>query len=249
MRYLGRVVASIEARMASSRLPGKMLCDIVGKSTLERVVSRLRAVPELSAIVVATTASSEDDDIASEAERLGVDCFRGSSADVLGRVVDAHQRMASDVVVQICGDCPLLDPQVVSQCIRMFEANDVEFVSNALTQSYPQGTEVSVMKLSTLKQLSEQTSDSAHREHVTLGLIEQLPDAAKLCLVAPPFLTCPELRLQLDYEEDLNLIRCLYNELENSDGEVFCLPDILSVLRLKPEIGELNRYCKEAAVR
>ncbi|WP_418502582.1 cytidylyltransferase domain-containing protein [Flagellimonas sp.] len=248
-RSQGKIVASIEARMGSSRLPDKMLLDICGKTTLERVVERLKAVNEISEIVVATTLSDRDDSIERVARELGIACFRGSEQDVLGRVVAAHEGMGTDIIVQVCGDCPLLDPEVVAQSIRRYLANKADFVSNALVQTYPQGTEVSVVSMEKLKSLSLNTVDLAHREHVTLGLIELLPYDSIMSVTAEPALTAPGLRLQLDYAEDLSLIRALFSELEASKGPLFGVKEILNLIRLRPDIAELNSRCKEAPVR
>src|SRR5579859_1898597 len=112
-----RIVATIEARMRSTRLPGKVLRPAAGKPLLELLIERLRRVSRIDQIVVATTDNPADDMIARLAQRLGVGCFRGSEEDVLDRVLRAAQSVAADLIVEITADCPLIDPEVVGHVV------------------------------------------------------------------------------------------------------------------------------------
>lgn len=244
-----RVVASIEARMGSSRLPGKVLADIGGHTALDRLVARLRACTLLDDIVVATSVGSADDVIADWARRAGVMLHRGSEEDVLRRVSDAHTMMRSDIVVEITGDCPLLDPAIVDFAIKTFFDNDCDVVTTAHRPSFPQGTDVQVFRADAMKNVADTISDPAVREHVSLHFYEAPEQYRVIYLSAPARYQAPDLRLQLDYPEDLELIRCIYAELEPRFGPLFDTLDILALLKDRPDLQIINAHCQEKAAR
>lgn len=244
-----RVVASIEARMGSSRLPGKVLVDINGKPSLSRLVARLRACRKVDDIVVATSTDSRDDAIAAWAKTEGVAVFRGSEDDVLQRVVDAQVSMSSDVVVEVTGDCPLLCADVIDMGVATFLANDADVVTNARVPSYPMGADVQVFRTEALAWVAANIQDPAVREHVSLYFYEQPQKYRVIHLVAPPQWEAPRVRLQLDYEEDLRFIREVYARLEPAHGGVFGLDRIMDLLRVHPELTAINIDCEEKAAR
>ncbi len=125
-------------------------------------------MPSLDAIVIATTINSTDDAIEDFAHEVGVGCYRGSEDDVMARVVGAAESAQADLVVEITGDCPIIDPQIVEQTIRMFQANNADYVSNSLLRSYPDGMDTQVLLLQTLQNAAKKTADRLDREHVTL---------------------------------------------------------------------------------
>lgn len=244
-----RVIASIEARMGSSRLPGKMIADIAGRPALAWVIERLLQARSLDGIVLATSKAPADEVLVDLARAEGIAVFRGSENDVLGRVTEAHRFMGSEIVVQVCGDCPLLDPDIVDQAVETFLANDCDLASVGAKQSFPQGTEVSVFSFVALAELAATTDDPAHREHVTLGFHEWADRYRTLHLMAPNVLQAPELRLQLDYPEDLVLICRIYTELVPQLGARFRTADILELIKKHPEFTRINDECRERAVR
>jgi len=139
-----RIVATIEARMTSSRLPGKVLRTVLSRPLLSFMIERLRRVWQLDQIVVATTMNESDDPIADLASGLGVGCFRGSEDDVLARVLGAARKFGADLIVETTGDCPLIDPAVVDQVIATYRANKVDYCANVLQPTYPRGMDVQV---------------------------------------------------------------------------------------------------------
>ena len=140
-----RVVASIEARMGSSRLPGKVLKDINGQPALWRLVDRLRRCMHVDDVIVATSTAKGDDFLAQWCEQQSIACFRGSENDVLHRVVEAHRFMKSDLVVEITGDCPMTDPDIVDLGIETFLTHKVAVVSNCGNNlTWPMGQYVQV---------------------------------------------------------------------------------------------------------
>jgi spore coat polysaccharide biosynthesis protein SpsF len=244
-----RIVASIEARMSSSRLPGKILADIAGRPSLDLQVSRLRQCRLLDDIVVATTISPADDVVETWAGKFGVSCFRGSEEDVLKRVVDAQKSMQSDIVVEVCGDTPLIDPDIVDLAIETFLNNTCQVVSNTNKLSFPQGLDAQVFPLDLLDWVAKNISDPAVREHVSLYFYEN-PDTYKIFhLMAPRHWKAPEIRLQMDYPEDHQLICEIFERLEPLYGDRFGVQEILDLLKANPELSAINNHLEEAPVR
>ena len=244
-----RVVASIEARMSASRLPGKVLMDVAGAPALERLVRRLTRAVSLDAIVLATTTNPADDPLAQWAEARKLPCYRGSEEDVLERVVEAHRMMGTEVIVEICGDTPLLDPRVVDAAVNRFLRGDVDVVSNTANLTWPQGIDAQVFRFEDLEKIARTQSDPAVREHVSLYFYEN-PDKYRIHhLAAPPEETAPDIRLQLDYAEDLELIRAVYSRLEPRLGDGFGVPDILGLLAAEPDLAAINAHCEEKSAR
>lgn len=244
-----RVVASIEARMSASRLPGKVLMDIAGAPALERLVRRLIRAETIDAVVLATTVNPADDALADWADARRLPCHRGSEDDVLDRVVEAHRMMGSDVIVEVCGDTPLLDPRVIDTAVSRFLEGDVDVVSNTARLTWPQGIDAQVFRFDDLEKVARTQSDPAVREHVSLYFYEH-PEIYRIHhLAAPAEEASPEVRLQLDYREDLDLIRTIYGRLEPKFGDGFGVRDILDLLAAEPALADINRHCEEKPVR
>lgn len=236
---MSRIIATIEARMTSSRLPGKVLLPAAGQPMLWHLVQRLRSVASLADIVIATTVNATDDPIVDFAKRNGVSVHRGSEADVLARVVGAGQAAQADVLVEITGDCPVIDPDLVEQTIRTFLAHDSDYVSNSIVRSYPDGMDTQVMKFGALQRSAELTSDPLDREHVS-RFIYQHPEMFSLVhVVAPPSLTWPELGLTLDEPNDYDLLKALIEGFP--DNQLFGCGEAIRFLRENPHLLEINR--------
>ena len=235
--------------MGSSRLPGKVLLDVAGRPALSRLLARLRQCREVHDIVVATSVEQADDAIAAWADKEGVACRRGSESDVLRRVVEAHRSMGSDLVVEVTGDCPLLDPQVIDLGVRTFLENDCDVVSNTWKLSFPMGVDVQVFPLGLLEEVERTVTDMAVREHVSLHFYEHPERYRVIHLMAPRRWRGPELRFQLDYPEDLLFIREVYRRLEPTHGAAFGVEEVMALLRATPELMEVNRDCQEKSPR
>lgn len=235
-----KVVATIEARMTSSRLPGKVLLPAFGRPMLQHLVERLRAVPSLDEIVLATTTNATDDVLEKFAETQGISVFRGSEDDVMTRVIGAAESADADVVVEITGDCPIIDPDIVEQTICMFLHHDADYVSNADIRSYPDGMDTQVFWLKTLKRSAAMTDDLLDHEHVTLHIRNHPEIFRKLHLVAPPSLWWPELGLTLDEEADYRLL-CKIIETLAPNNPYFGCNEVLALLRKHPEWVEINQ--------
>jgi spore coat polysaccharide biosynthesis protein SpsF len=235
-----KIVATIEARMTSSRLPGKVLMPALGKPMLGRLIERLRSVPLLSEIVLATTTNPTDDVLEKFAHDEGIAVFRGSENDVMTRVIGAAESVGADVVVEITGDCPIIDPDIVSQTIQMFLSNPkADYVSNAHLRSYPDGMDVQVFSLNTLKNSATLTSDPLDHEHVTLHIRNHPELFPAVHLVAPPSLFWPELGLTLDEQADYVLLEKIINKLE-PQNPLFGCREVIQLLINNPQWVAIN---------
>src|SRR5262249_10453488 len=158
-----RTVCTIEARMTSSRLPGKVLLEAAGKPLLAHMVERLRRARTLDAIVIATTEEAASDPIVALAEQLGVGCFRGGEEDVLARVLGAAQAYDAELIVETTGDCPLIDPEVVDLVVERFNEGGVDYCSNTLERTYPRGLDTQAFPTAVLAEVAELTQEPPDR--------------------------------------------------------------------------------------
>ncbi len=235
-----KIIATIEARMTSSRLPGKVLLQAAEKPMLEHLVNRLRAVPSLDGIVLATTINKTDNELEEFSKKIGIGCYRGSENDVMTRVIGAAESAGADIVVEITGDCPIIDPQLVEQTIRVFNANQADYVSNGHIRSYPDGMDTQVFRLKTLKRSATMTDDILDHEHVTLHIRNHPELFSKLNLVAPPETHWPELGLTLDEPNDYELLKKIIEHFE-STNPLFSCRDVIQLLKQKPEWVAINQ--------
>jgi len=242
-----KFIASIEARMGSTRLPGKVLEDIGGAPALSLLLNRLKRAERLDGIVLATTTNPADDVLEDWAKNEGIDYYRGSEDDVLARVVEAQAMMKSDIVVEVCGDTPLLDPAVIDMAIEAFAANTCHVVTTARKRSFPDGIDVEVFRLSDLQEVAKTVFHQAAREHVSVHFYDNPQDYRIYDLTAPPAWQRPDVRLVLDEPEDLELIREIYARLEPSFGDSFGTGDILELLGREPGLLEINKQITEKA--
>tara|TARA_E500000331_G_C17085669_1_gene638847 strand:- start:69 stop:812 length:744 start_codon:yes stop_codon:yes gene_type:complete len=238
-----RIVATIEARMTSSRLPGKVLMEVCGKPMLQHMIERLQRVPSLDGIVVATTGNDTDVPIVELAQRMGVGFFQGSEYDVLFRVLDAARAHDIDVIVEMTGDCPLIDPALVEDCIRGYQGSEVDYVSNVLERTYPRGMDTQVFATEILADVANRTDDPEDHEHVSIFIYSHPEIYSLKNMPGPPELTNPGLGLTLDTPEDLELIRRIF-EILYPDNPNFSLANILAVLKDNPALTELNAHVR-----
>lgn len=243
-----RIVATVQARMRSERLPNKVLLPILDRPNLVLMVERLQRVPSVDAIVIATTDHESCDPIEALANDLGVGCFRGSEDDVLDRVLRASREADADLIVETTGDCPLIDPPTVEKVIQAFRGADVDYCSNILRRTYPRGLDTQVFPLSVLEEVARRTDDPADHEHVSLYIYEK-PGRFRLLNVESGYgPEVADLRLTVDTPDDLTLVRTIYEELYPKKPD-FVLADILALFERRPELADINRDIKQKSVR
>ncbi|XDD52836.1 spore coat biosynthesis protein F [Leptospira sp. WS4.C2] len=239
-----KYVATIEARMTSSRLPGKVLLPVLDRPILGYLIDRLKKVRSIDEIVLATTVNVADDPVALFAKSEGISVFRGSEDDVLLRVVGAAESVKADVIIEITGDCPIIDPEIVDQCIQIYKHNTAAYVGNAHIRSYPDGMDVQVFSLEDLKKSGEMTTDKLDREHVSLFMRNHPEIFPHLHLVAPSSIFWPELGLTLDEKQDFELLKAIIEHFHSLKNPFFSCLDSVTYLRNHPELLELNSEVK-----
>lgn len=243
-----RIVATIQARMRSERLPGKVLLPILGRPNLALMVERLRRVRSVDDVVIATTAHSSCDPIEDLARALRVVCFRGSEEDVLDRVLRAGEVAEADLIVETTGDCPLIDPPTVALVIDRFLEGGVDYCSNILVRTYPRGMDTQVFPLTVLREVARLTDDPVDREHVSY-YIYQHPERFRLRNVESGLpSSAADLRLTVDTADDFRLVKTIFEELYPAKP-AFTLSDILALFERRPELADINRHVQQKSVR
>lgn len=243
-----RAFAIIEARMKSSRLPGKNLLPILGRPMLELLVERLRRCTSLAGIVVATTTDASDDAIEAVANGLGVACYRGSMDDVLDRVLRAARSVDADVIVEVTGDCPLSDPAMIDAMVATYLERGVDYVGNFRPNGYPLGFAVQVFATGVLAEVERLTQDPADREHVSLYIYEH-PERYSLHNVDSGLAEkYRHYRLTVDTPEDFALVSRVFEALYPIDPG-FGLAETLAFLDRNPALLEVNSSVVQKAAR
>jgi spore coat polysaccharide biosynthesis protein SpsF len=240
-----KVVAIVQARMGSTRLPGKVLKEIDGETMLARVVSRLRRATLLDEIVVATTDGAADDAIVAECRRRSIAVFRGDERDVLDRYFRAAQLTKADVVVRITADCPLIDPEVVDKTIQAFLDGQPDYASNTIVRTYPRGLDTEVMSIRALERAWSLAHQPHEREHVTPYIYEH-PAEFKIVPVTAEG-DYSHHRWTVDTTDDLEFVRAIYHHLQSNVE--FRGPDVLALLESEPELLEINRSVAQKDMR
>ena len=235
-----RTVAIIQARMGSTRLPGKVLLDLDGKTVLGRVVERVKRMQKVKDMIVATSNNETDDAIEAECSRLGVACFRGSENDVLERFRGAAQTMGAQQCVRITADCPLIDPGVSDDIIERFEAADppVDYASNKIPQSFPRGLDTEVFTREALERSARWAKKPYHRTHVT-AYIYQTPELFTLLSVVSD-VDRASWRWTIDTPEDLAFVRGVYERLGGKPN--FDWLDVVKLVESDPKLAALNAH-------
>jgi spore coat polysaccharide biosynthesis protein SpsF len=231
------ILAIVQARTSSSRLPGKVMLPVHGEPMLLRQMERVRRSAMLDAITIATSDRSDDDAVADLAAQAGVGLFRGSLDDVLDRYYRAAEDYRPDHVVRITGDCPLIDWTVVDGCIRFTLDGGYDYASNTLRPTWPDGLDVEVMTFDALRTSWKEGEGIVEREHVT-QFIHRRPERFRLGSYENA-LDLSGLRWTVDEPEDLAFVRQVYDALYPANA-AFTSGDVLDLLERRPEISLLN---------
>jgi spore coat polysaccharide biosynthesis protein SpsF len=230
-------VAILQARMGSSRLPGKVLKPILGRPMLELQIERLRCCKRIDQLVVATSVNPEDQAITDLCLRVGVNYFLGDPEDVLDRFYQAAKQYNPEHVVRLTGDCPLADPALIDDLVEFYLSHRCDYASNCHEPSLPDGLDTEIFSFSALEQAWKEAELPSHLEHVT-PFIRSHPERFKIaCYRYHTDLS--HLRWVVDEPEDLEFVRRVYEALYPMKPE-FGTEDILDLLKRKPELVKLN---------
>ena len=231
------VAVIVQARSRSTRLPGKVLLPLAGRTVLDHVLARCRAVPGADRVVCAVPEGAGDDAVAAEALRCGVVVVRGPEADVLERYRRAALAVAADEIVRVTSDCPLIDPALCGAVLALRRAEGADYACNNLPPSWPHGLDCEAFTLAALERAGRESADLAEREHVTTRLREQ-PGYRVVNLPCPQ----PGLaghRWTLDYAADFAFFEALFARLPAID-RAWTMTELLAVLEAHPEIAAIN---------
>lgn len=234
-----RIVAIVQARMTSTRLPGKVLLEVEGKPLLTYLVERLRRANTINEICIATTVNETDDVLAEFCQEQGIRCYRGSEHDVLSRYYHAAVEAKADVVVRITSDCPLIDPAVVDKAVKYYLDNGgmYDYVSNSLERTYPRGMDTEVFSFRALEEAYNHADKAYEREHVTPYLYQN-PERFRLSNVAYGEYQA-KYRWTVDTPEDFELVKLILESLYVTNP-TFTLEDTLQLLHRHPHWSEIN---------
>jgi spore coat polysaccharide biosynthesis protein SpsF len=238
-----RIVVVVQARTASTRLPGKVLMPLANRPLLHRMLERVLAANTPSTVVVATTLDRADDVIETLAKEAGVACFRGHSTDLLDRHFRAGMTFQADVVVKIPSDCPLVDPGVIDRVISHYtaHADDADFVTNLHPGTYPDGNDVEVIPFGVLETAWIEATEAHEREHTTPFIWERHHRFRIHHIAWESGLDYSSShRWTIDYLEDYQFLATVYGALWTKTRPIFQLGDVLSLLEAHPEIAALN---------
>jgi spore coat polysaccharide biosynthesis protein SpsF (cytidylyltransferase family) len=238
------VVAIIQARMGSERLPGKVMLDIEGQTMLARVVRRVQQAKSIDDVVVATTSSKQDDVVADEGTRLGVRVTRGSEEDVLDRFRQAATESGAATIVRVSADSPLVDPEVTDMVVDAYMSQDVDYASNKLGPSFPLGLDVEAFSRDALEKTWKEASEPYERSHVTVRMYSSNTSMNLL-----PVTTTPDRhdwRWTVDTPEDLEFAREVFRRM--GEGNDFSWQDVVTLIEENPEVAAINSHLKPKAI-
>ena len=238
-----KIVGSIQARMNSTRLPGKTLTMIAGRPLLAWQISRLRRSRLLDEIIVATSTSPDDDILEEFCDKNEVRCFRGSEHDVLGRIAGAIDTYEIETHVELYGDCPLIDPHIIDETIGFYlkERPKYDCVCNTIKTTYPPGQEVVVHKGSALIDVNNTVGhDDPLREHVGIHITKN-PVYSVFNLEAPNHYDYPEIYLEVDTTNDLKVVSEIIHHFCEKGSEHFSLAEMIAYLKSRPDLTAINK--------
>lgn len=240
-----RVVAIVQARMSSTRLPGKVLNQIEGKTMLARVVQRLSRSSLINEALIATTNLPADDAIVEECRRSSVAVFRGNQEDVLDRYFRAAQASQAEAVVRITSDCPLIDPEVADKVIAAFLREKPDYASNRIVRTYPRGLDTEVMTMETLERAWRLADQPYERVHVTPYIYEHPAEFETVSVTGEADFS--QHRWTVDTPDDLEFVRAIYARMNSNPS--FLWRDALALIDREPGLAELNRHVVQKALQ
>lgn len=237
------VVATIEARMGSTRLPEKVLLPIMGRPMLLLMLERVKRAKLVDEIVVATTTKPDDDKIAKLAKKERVSVFRGSEEDVLKRVVQAAKKFGAGVVVRLTADCPVVDWRIIDRLVRIYQSENYDYVSNVIKRSFPLGLDVEVLSFKKLQEIEKIATGQVYREHPPYYFYVHPRQFRLKNWQAKGKMHWPDLRVTLDTKEDYLVLTKIFEELYPQNPD-FSAEDVVELMRRHPEWVAINSQIK-----
>lgn len=233
----------VQARMTSQRLPGKVMIRICGKPIIEHIYERLQRCRNISDIILAIPDAKESDPLEEQAKSMNCHFYRGDEHDVLSRYYHAAKAFGVDTIIRITGDCPLVDPTVIDRLVEDFLGKGTyDYMAVGSEGNFPRGLDSEIFGYETLEKVHREARLEYEREHVT-PYIYQHPDLFRVLFIeAQGKLRRPELRLTVDTEEDLLLIREIFSALQNNYGNHFSIEDVLTLLDVNPYLQSINKH-------
>lgn len=239
-----KTVAIIQARMGSTRLPGKVLMDIAGRTMLARVVRRTQRTRLIDEVVIATTELPADDAIVTECARLGSPVFRGDERDVVDRYYRTAVAHRAELVVRITADCPLIDASEAERVIVAFNNSRPDYASNAILPTLPRGLDTEVFTMGALESAWSEANAPYQRAHVTPFIYEHPERFRLLSVPFPP--NFGQHRWTVDTSQDLEFVRAVYARL--GEREEFGWLDVIELLKREPALSSINRHIKQKSL-
>lgn len=243
-----KTVVIIQARMNSTRLPGKAMLKIADKTVLEHVVTRVKQSRLIDEIIIATTTKQEDDIIVEESKKIGVKSYRGSEEDVLSRYYYAAKENSADIIIRITSDCPLIDPEIIDLVINFYKENEYDIVANASSnlseRTFPRGLDVEIFSFKQLEIAFLKANEKYQREHVTPYIYEN----AEKVYYYKNDVDYSQHRWTLDTDDDYKLISKIYSELYKGVHD-FYLKDIIKLFERKPDLFEINAHVEQKKLK
>ena len=240
-----RIAAIVQARMGSTRLPGKIMKTIKNKPMLNYVFDRLELSKKLDDIILATTISPDDDALEEFARQRGIHCFRGSEDDVLDRYYEAAKKYEIDIIVRITSDCPLIDPEIVDEVLIAHLKNGGDYTSNIIQRTYPRGLDTEAFNFDVLEYAYKNATEKYEREHVTYYIYTH-PEKFQLHNVeAKGKLNRPDIRITVDTAEDYILIEKIFTYFDRID---FKTEEVIDLLDGSQELMSINKDVKHKRI-
>lgn len=232
----------VQARMTSQRLPGKVLIRILGKPIIEHVYERLRMCRNISDIILAMPDTRESDPLEEQAKSMDCHFYRGDEHDVLSRYYHAAKAFGVDTIIRITGDCPLVDPKVIDRLVKDFlERGTYDYMVVDSEGGFPRGIDSEIFGFETLEKVHREARLEYEREHVTPYIYQHLDLFRVLFIEAQGKLRRPELRLTVDTEEDLLLIKEIFSRLKDYEKN-FSTEDVIAIIDNNPHLQLINRH-------
>jgi spore coat polysaccharide biosynthesis protein SpsF len=243
-----KIIAVIQGRMGSTRLPGKVLADIEGKPLIWHIFNRLQKISLISEVVISTTNQSTDKPLIEFAKKENIAYFAGSEDDIIDRIYKTGEKFSCDILVKINADCPLIDIKLIENGINLFlsSKNKPDLITNCVEETFPEGMQYSIFNFNVIKKIWLTLKESFWREYFYRFMIENKNNFSIINIKNEKDLS--KLRWTVDYQEDLEFVKKIYSKLY-SKNQFFGMNEILNLLDKNPEIRKINdKYSSKVGI-